>query len=283
MVSEKEREKWERAVYHVFSERRMTALALMILPLLFVELTVELTPEQVFAVEVADWVIWSLFVAEFLGKLYVAKNRAAHLINHPIDTVVDVVIVFSPIALLIPALVEFAPTAPLFRLLRDLRLERVLKAGAYTTRGAFGLKRLSAAFYEHKFYHYALFTAIATVVCSALIFRVEHGLNPYFADYWSALWWSLVTVLTVGGLAATPVTLSGRAVAGVLMLFGIGFVAVLTANIAAFFLEQHSHVEKDIPLHARVSMLLKRNKEIGEELEDLVGDLKKVEEHEGRK
>jgi len=275
MVSERDREKQERAVYRVFSEKRMTALALLILPLLFIELTVELTPIQTTAIEAADWIIWALFVAEFTSKLYVARSTLGFLTANPFERVVDLTIIFSPVLLLLSPLVEFAPAVPLFRLLNELRFERLLKAGAYGARGAFGLKKLSAAFYEHRFYHYMLFTIIATLIASSLIFSAEHAANPYYYDYWSALWWSLVTVLTVGGLAATPITLTGRVIAGGLMLLGIGLIATLTANIAAFFIEEHEHTERETPLERRVVNLLRHNKEVQEELEDVLGDIRK--------
>lgn len=278
MVSERERERWERAIHHVFSERRMTALALLILPMLFIELTVDLTPEQLTVMQLADWAIYSVFVAEFTSKLYIAKSKWESLTRNKFETILDIIIVFSPLALVFSPVMEFAPTAPVLRLARELMLARLLKVGAYTARGAMGLKKLSAAFYEHKFYHYALLTGIATLIGSSFIFRLEHGVNPYFGDYWAALWWSLVTVLTVGGMAATPMTSSGRLVAGGLMVIGIGFVAVLTANIAAFFIEHHGEEERAHPLQQRVNSLYKRTKEMAKELHELSDELKEIEE-----
>jgi len=277
MVSEKQREEWDKIIKSVFSEQRMTALALMILPLLFIELTVDLTSDQLFAIQFTDWVIWAIFVAEFSSKFYIARSKWGFLKKNPWETAIDLTIILSPLVIMLSPLIEFAPTAPVVRLVRELRIERLLKAGAYSTRGMFGLRRLSASFYKNKFYHYIIFTAIATLIGSSLIYRLERPINPYFTDYWSALWWCLVTVLTVGGMAATPVTTSGRLVAGGLMAIGIGFVAVLTANFAAFFLEQHTHVEKETTLNSRVMLLLKRNKEVEGELKHLLEEVKKLE------
>lgn len=277
MIPERTREAWERAIYHVFSEQRMTALALLILPLLFIELTVELAPEQFLAIQAADWIIWSVFVAEFASKFYIAKTKWTFLARSPLETGIDLVIILSPLVLLLSPLVGYAPTAPAFRLARELRLERLLKAGAYFLRGAVGLRRLSATFYKHKFYHYVLFACIATLIGSSLIFRLEHGVNPYFLDYWGALWWSLVTVLTVSGLAGAPVTTAGRLIAGALMVIGIGLLAVLTANIAAFFLEQRGEAERGAPLRRRVDSLLRRSEEITKELRGLLEELREEE------
>lgn len=49
----------------------------------------------------------------------------------------------------------------------------------------------------------------------------------------NALWWSLVTITTVGYGDISPVTLGGRFVGAVTMLAGIGLLGVLTASIAS--------------------------------------------------
>ena len=58
-----------------------------------------------------------------------------------------------------------------------------------------------------------------------------------FPDYGTALWFSLQTVTTVGYGDVTPTTLLGRVVAGLVMIFGIGFVTVITAAITSLFVE----------------------------------------------
>ena len=44
-----------------------------------------------------------------------------------------------------------------------------------------------------------------------------------------SLWWSFVTVTTVG---------RGRIIASILMLIGIGFIGMLTGTISTFFIEK---------------------------------------------
>ncbi len=49
----------------------------------------------------------------------------------------------------------------------------------------------------------------------------------------NALWWTIVTVTTVGYGDITPVTIGGRLVAGITMIAGIGLLGILTASIAS--------------------------------------------------
>ena len=68
------------------------------------------------------------------------------------------------------------------------------------------------------------------------------------------LWWSLVTLTTVGYGDIAPVTLGGRITGAALMLSGIAVLAFTTANVAAFFVE--GDYEKD--LHREVQSINER-------------------------
>jgi voltage-gated potassium channel len=58
-----------------------------------------------------------------------------------------------------------------------------------------------------------------------------------FPTIGSGLWWALQTVTTVGYGDHVPSKTEGRAVAGIVMVTGIGFLSVVTASISAAFVE----------------------------------------------
>jgi voltage-gated potassium channel len=58
-------------------------------------------------------------------------------------------------------------------------------------------------------------------------------------SFGDAVWWAITTVTTVGYGDRYPVTAGGRAVAAVLMIGGIALLGIVTAAIAAFFVDQN--------------------------------------------
>lgn len=80
----------------------------------------------------------------------------------------------------------------------------------------------------------AVSTLAVTVVCGVVIRVVDPS---EFGNIWLGLWWAVQTVTTVGYGDVVPHETSGRVIATVLMLSGIGFLTVVTAVITAAFLE----------------------------------------------
>jgi voltage-gated potassium channel Kch len=58
-----------------------------------------------------------------------------------------------------------------------------------------------------------------------------------FPDFATALWFTLQTVTTVGYGDVTPETSLGRAVAGIVMIVAIAFMAIVTALVTSTFVE----------------------------------------------
>ncbi|SLM33219.1 putative calcium-activated potassium channel (Kef-type K+ transport protein) [Desulfamplus magnetovallimortis] len=81
--------------------------------------------------------------------------------------------------------------------------------------------------------HKVMLAAIAVLLFgSTLIMYFEQKIR--FSD---ALWWSIVTMTTVGYGDISPATTGGRVVALFVMLSGIGLIGLLTATIATIFIE----------------------------------------------
>ena len=157
----------------------------------------------------ADWVINVLFLSEWLIGLYLSPSRKEYFLS--ISKLLD--------------LISCLPFGPLFRSARVLRLLRVLKVVRIVTR---------ANRYHGPAEEFVRVCALvgATVFAGAYSIEViepsmianQHGGNSFSA----ALWWSWVTISTVGYGDLAPVTLQGRAVAAILIAFGVGVCGYIT-------------------------------------------------------
>jgi voltage-gated potassium channel len=81
--------------------------------------------------------------------------------------------------------------------------------------------------------------AILVVVAASLMYGVEHAAQPEkFGTIGDALWWAVVTMTTVGYGDVTPITVMGRILAAIIMLLGVGIVALPAGILAAKFAEE---------------------------------------------
>ena len=80
----------------------------------------------------------------------------------------------------------------------------------------------------------SLFTLTLTSVSAVLIFVFDREDYPNLGV---AAWWAIQTVTTVGYGDFVPHNTEGRFIGGVVMLLGVSLVAVVTASIAAAFVQ----------------------------------------------
>ena len=73
---------------------------------------------------------------------------------------------------------------------------------------------------------------------SLLFFLVEHGVNPEVPNYESAIWYTFVSMATVGYGDIVPITFAGRIIGALLILTGIAYVSLVTATLALIFIEE---------------------------------------------
>ena len=78
--------------------------------------------------------------------------------------------------------------------------------------------------------------ALSVMVGGAVVaYYAEHAINPEFATFGDSLWWSIVTLTTVGYGDIVPVTLPGRMAGVMIMLTGVAVLGLLAGSLASFF------------------------------------------------
>jgi voltage-gated potassium channel len=81
-------------------------------------------------------------------------------------------------------------------------------------------------------------TVVVTVGAGALISLIDSDEYP---NVGVGLWWAIQTVTTVGYGDVAPRDVLGRVVAALVMLYGIAFIAIVTAVITSTFVARASH------------------------------------------
>ena len=125
-------------------------------------------------------------------------------------------------------------SVPLLRGLRALRLLRLLRTRAFF-RYSNPFEGMVRAFEESRLlYLFGLTVLGASVLLGGLsFFLTERVENPAISTLADALWWSIVTLTTVGYGDLTPVTSLGRVVAGALMVVGMINLAVMAGIVGS--------------------------------------------------
>lgn len=234
-------DRWERQ-----ADLPMLVLALASIPLMVLEVV---SHETVAATaRFANWVIWALFLADLLVRLYLTtSNRWRYLASHWYDVAIvglSVVPVFQPLRVL--------------RSARVLRLARSLRAVSLLTRFWHGATRVWDGMHG-RLVGIAVLVIVAAGSVGTWTVERHHGGPIQSLD--DSMWWAFTTVTTVGYGDTYPVTPEGRAIAVFLMLAGIAVFGVVSANLAALFLRSSSSRETELEakineLNAKLDALL---------------------------
>ncbi len=81
---------------------------------------------------------------------------------------------------------------------------------------------------------------------SLVMYLIERPTNPQFTTYFDSLYYMMVTLATVGYGDKVPITMSGRLVAMLMMVFGVAILGTVTGRIASFLMERQMKEENGL-------------------------------------
>ena len=176
--------------------------------------------EENLVLTILEYVCVIAFIGDYIARWATAdfklkKNKASFVI-YP----------FTPMAIvdLVTILPTFLALNPAWRTLRALRLLRMLRAFRLI-RYSKSVNALVAAFERKRGQLMVVlaFAAAYVVVIAMVMFNVEHETFP---DFFDAIYWSVVSLTTVGYGDLYPTSDVGRAIAMLSSLVGIAIVAL---------------------------------------------------------
>jgi voltage-gated potassium channel len=177
---------------------------------------------------IVDSLISVIFLADFFGRLFRAPRKRDYLFWQGVVDFLGS----------IPAL----PALRVFRMFQLARIVRILQLG--------GSKRLVREFInrraESALYITVILAIILLTVGSMLVLFFELQ-NPHsnIRTGGDAMWYSIVTITTVGYGDYTPITTGGRLIGVITMFFGIGIFGVLTSFLSSTFISSLKKEEEE--------------------------------------
>ncbi|MGB2285159.1 MAG: ion transporter, partial [Candidatus Puniceispirillaceae bacterium] len=182
-----------------------------------------------------------IFSIEYLLRIWVSASNNASRFDAPFRRRLSYMLSPSGMIDLLAILPAFLPffTSVDLRWLRILRLLRMFKISHYSS----ALEDFfSAIYHERTAFAGALYLFCLTLfLSSALMYLVEHSAQPeVFSSIPETLWWSLITLTTVGYGDVAPITAIGKVIGGITAFMGVCVVALMTGIVASAFSSQVS-------------------------------------------
>lgn len=132
---------------------------------------------------------------------------------------------------------EFVSLIPFWTAFRLFRIFRIIRKSRFNQ----FLKTVHGMLKSNGMYYVILVVLILALVGGGLLFRLEEDID----SLGDGIWFSFVTMTTVGYGDFTPTSPEGRLIALLLMFIGIGFLGVLTGSIASYFTKRKKQTISD--------------------------------------
>jgi voltage-gated potassium channel len=116
------------------------------------------------------------------------------------------------------------------RTIRLLRVFRILKLGRYVSEAQVLIKALKSSFAKITVFIGAV---VVLVLIMGTVMYIIEGPEHGFTSIPTSVYWTIVTITTVGYGDIAPQTVLGQTIASVVMLLGYGIIAVPTGIVTS--------------------------------------------------
>ena len=182
--------------------------------------------------DISEWVVTILFTIEYILRIICIKRPSKYIFSF-----FGIIDLLSTIPKYLSYLVVGSQYFAALRALRLLRVFRILKLVRFVGESNNLLRALNAS--RTKIFIFVFFVLIVSILLGTIMYLVEgpeHGFNsiPH------SVYWTIVTLTTVGYGDISPETGLGQFIATLIMIIGYGIIAVPTGIVTVEFSKQKS-------------------------------------------
>ncbi|WP_339627451.1 ion transporter [uncultured Maribacter sp.] len=186
---------------------------------------------------VLEWVVTIFFTVEYIARIICIKKP-----SHYIFSFYGIIDFLSTIPLYISYIFAGSQVLLAVRAFRLLRVFRILKLARFLGEASQLKRALKASRAKITVFLFAVL--IASVMMGTLMYLIE-GDEAGFTSIPTSIYWTIVTLTTVGYGDIAPITPQGQAIATIIMLLGYGIIAVPTGMVTAEFNRQNKGKSND--------------------------------------
>ena len=196
----------------------------------------EIAEEYHGLLRISEWIFTILFTIEYVARLWCVASRKKYALSF-----FGLIDLFAVIPTYLSVLIPGGEVLAVVRILRVLRVFRILKLVQYIGEAEVLVATLKAS--RFKIVVFLITVMSIVVVIGSIIYLIE-GPENGFTSIPRGLYWSVVTLTTVGYGDVTPQTPIGQALAAMLMVLGYALIAVPTGLFSAEFVQQNESHKK---------------------------------------
>lgn len=182
-------------------------------------------PLMYISLQYLEWFFTIVFTAEYVVRIYCSPNRRKYITSY-----FGIIDLLSILPSYLGLFFNNASYLLIIRLLRVLRIFRVLKLVAYVNEANVLIRAIFAS--RRKISVFFFVVLIFATIFGSMMYVVEGPQNG-FTSIPKSIYWTVVTITTVGYGDITPHTVLGQIIASLAMLTGYSIIAVPTGILTA--------------------------------------------------
>jgi len=188
---------------------------------------------------ILEWVFTVIFTIEYALRIYSVKKPLKYMTSF-----YGIVDLLSIIPTYLSALIPGSQSLLVIRALRLLRVFRVFKMAQSLNQGFIIVRALRNS--STKIFVFLFVVMLVVCIFGSIMYLVEGGSNPQFDSIPRSIYWSIVTLTTVGFGDITPQTTLGQFFSAALMILGYSIIAVPTGIVTSELTKGEAIVDSDL-------------------------------------